>query len=141
MTEKFIALTVDAVIVHKGKILLIRRAGATYHNYWALPGGFVNYGERVEDALIREVKEETGIDVKIDHLLGVYSEPGRDPRGHTVSVVYICSPLADNLQDMKAGDDAAGAGLFAQDGIPDLAFDHNKIVNDAVEWLRQKKSG
>ena len=85
MRYKSPKLTVDAIITKNDKILLIKRRRKPFKDFWALPGGFVNYGEKVEDAVIREVLEETNLECKIEKLLGVYSDPNRDPRGHTVS--------------------------------------------------------
>ncbi len=123
------ALTVDAVIVDPSKgIVLVRRGRAPFEGRWALPGGFVEYGERCEDACIREVQEETGLQVVVVDTLGVYSDPGRDPRGHTVSVVYLCRVFGGEI---AAGDDAASCRFFADvEGI-ELAFDHARILTQA----------
>ncbi len=124
------ALTVDGVLIEEGKILLIRRGREPFKGKWALPGGFVEYGESVEDAVIREFKEETGLDAEIIKLLGVYSDPNRDPRGHTVSIVYM---LKRKGGELKEGDDAAEVGFFPLDSLPELAFDHGKIIEDAIK--------
>ena len=92
--KKCITLTVDAIIPYKGKIVLIKRKNEPYKDYYALPGGIVEYGESVESALIREAKEETSLDVEPYKLVGVYSQPDRDPRGHFVSVCFIALPKA-----------------------------------------------
>ncbi|MCZ7400180.1 MAG: NUDIX hydrolase [Candidatus Methanoperedens sp.] len=120
-------LTVDALIIFEGKLVLIRRRNPPFKNHFALPGGFVEVGETVEAAVIREAKEETGLDIEIIKLLGVYSDPLRDPRGHTVSVCY----LAKGRGNLKAGSDAKDIGLFGLDEMPELAFDHNKIIENA----------
>jgi 8-oxo-dGTP diphosphatase len=120
-------LTVDTVIIHMGKIVLIRRNNPPFQGHFALPGGFVEVGETVEAAAIREAKEETGLDVRLLKLLGVYSDPLRDPRGHTVSVCF----LAEGSGNLQAGSDAKDTGLFGIDEIPKLAFDHNKIIEDS----------
>ncbi len=120
-------LTVDAVIIYKGKIVLIKRKNPPYKDQFALPGGFVEVGETVEAAAVREAKEETGLDIELLCLLGVYSEPSRDPRGHTVSVCF----LAKGSGTLKAGTDAKDIGIFGLNEIPKLAFDHNKIIDDA----------
>jgi len=119
--------TVDLVIDIPGRgIVFIKRGNPPWG--WALPGGFVDYGETVETAAVREAKEETGLDVTLTGLLGVYSAPDRDPRGHTLSVVFTAR--AENPEDLKAGDDAAEIRVFAPNSPPDLAFDHSKIVAD-----------
>ncbi|VVB92978.1 ADP-ribose pyrophosphatase [uncultured archaeon] len=120
-------LTVDALIIFKGKLVLIRRKNPPFKDQFALPGGFVEIGETVETAASREAKEETGLDINIVKLLGVYSNPSRDPRGHTVSVCF----LAKGNGNLKAGSDAKDTWLFSLNEIPELAFDHNKIVEDA----------
>jgi len=120
-------LTVDTVIIYHGKIVLIRRKNPPYQDHFAIPGGFVEVGETVEAAAVREAKEETGLDVRLMKLLGVYSDPSRDPRGHTVTVCF----LALGSGNLKAGSDAKDTGLFGIDEIPELAFDHNKIIEDS----------
>ena len=120
-------LTVDIVIIYNGKIVLIRRKNPPYQDHFAIPGGFVEVGETVEAAAVREAKEETGLDVRLMKLLGVYSDPSRDPRGHTVTVCF----LALGSGNLKAGSDAKDTGLFGIDEIPELAFDHNKIIEDS----------
>ncbi len=101
---------------------------------FALPGGFIDVGETVENAVIREAKEETGLDIEIIKILGIYSDPKRDPRGHTVSICFI----ATGHGDLNAGDDAGDVGLFDIDKVPELAFDHNKIIEDAIRNINWK---
>ena len=120
-------LTVDALILYEGKLVLIRRLNPPFQDQFALPGGFVEIGETVEDAVVREAKEETGLDIELIRLLGVYSEPSRDPRGHTVTVCY----LARGVGKLKAGSDAKDIKLFGLNEIPKMAFDHNKIIENA----------
>lgn len=121
------SLTVDAVILFKNKLVLVRRKYPPYEGQFALPGGFVEIGESTEKAASREAFEETGLSVEILKLIGVYSDPERDPRRHTVSVCY----LAKGDGDLKSGSDADAVELFELDSIPELAFDHNKMINDA----------
>jgi len=130
--KKCITLTVDAIIPYKGKIVLIKRKNEPYKDHYALPGGIVEYGESVESALIREAKEETGLDVEPYKLVGVYSQPDRDPRGHFVSICFIALPKGGEL---KASSDAKEVALFDFDSIPKLAFDHNKMIEDAKPYL------
>ncbi len=130
MTLRSPALTVDGVLIQDQSVLLIQRKHPPYQGSWALPGGFVECGEKTEDAMIREMKEETGFKVQIRGLLGVYSDPHRDPRGHTVTIVYLVELTGGEL---KAGDDAKSAKFFKGDELPALAFDHAMIVKDAFQ--------
>ncbi len=134
------ALTVDAVILTEGgrRVVLVKRKHPPFEGMWALPGGFVQYGERVEEAILREVKEETGLEVDIEQLVGVYSEPARDPRGHTVSIAYLCLKKEGAL---KAGDDAEQVGLFDLPISFPLAFDHSLILAEALLQSQQSASG
>jgi 8-oxo-dGTP diphosphatase len=129
--EKRIAVTVDGVLIDGERILLIKRGNDPFKGFWALPGGFVEYGETTEHAAVREVKEETGLCCEINRLVGVYSAPDRDPRGHTVSIVYVMSVREG---EMKAGDDAAGAEWHNLAELPEeIAFDHSNIIRDALK--------
>ncbi len=121
------SLTVDGAIVKENKILLIKRRNNPFKGCWALPGGFVEYNEKVEDAVIREIREETGLNTKIKELIGIYSDPNRDPRGHTVSIVYKLDIIKGNL---KSGDDAADTKFFDFKNLPKLSFDHDKIIKN-----------
>ena len=132
----FPKLTVDGIIRRHQEILLIQRKNDPFKHQWALPGGFVEYGETTEDAVVREIQEETGLMTTIENLLGVYSDPSRDPRGHTVSVVYILNILAGDIQ---AGSDATQVSFFDFHNLPQLAFDHEKIINDALHRLEVNK--
>lgn len=122
-------LTVDIIIQLSDRagrpVVLIERRNPPHG--WALPGGFVDPGERTEQAAVREAKEETSLRVRLTALLGVYSDPSRDPRGHTVSVVYV----ADARGEPRAADDAKSVGLHEPDDLPErLAFDHGLILAD-----------
>lgn len=131
-------LTVDAwVRDRRGRILLVRRGGPPFRGRWALPGGFCETGETTEECGAREVAEETGVEVRIGRLLGVYSDPGRDPRGHTVSVLYEARPIRGAA---RGGDDAAEARWFtrAEVGKLALAFDHGKIVREQLGRRRPR---
>jgi len=122
-------LTVDAVIKKNQKIVLIKRKQEPYRGQYALPGGFVEYGETVEAALRREVFEETGLVVKIKSLVGVYSDPDRDPRGHVVSIAFAADVVGGAL---AAGSDASDAMLWDIADLPPLAFDHTQIISDSL---------
>jgi 8-oxo-dGTP diphosphatase len=128
-------LTVDGVLVVDGKLLLVRRGREPEKGKLALPGGIVEYGETTEEAIVRELKEETGISTRPVGLLGVYSDPYRDPRGHFITIAYI---LASEDGDLQAGDDAADAILQPIDDIPMLAFDHTDIVADYFQQNKGK---
>ncbi len=120
---------VDVVVTsEEGHVLLIRRGTDPYEGYWALPGGFVEVGETLEEAAVREAEEETGLEVEIVRLVGVYSDPDRDPRGHNVSVTYLARAQGGEL---SAATDAAEAS-FLDPSTVELAFDHEKIVADAL---------
>src|SRR5438552_4475855 len=133
------ALTVDAVLLKSHEVLLIRRGREPFQGAWALPGGFVEVGERTEEAVRRELVEETGLKGDIVALLGVYSDPKRDPRGHTVSTAYVLK-VSGIIDIAQAGDDADEARWFALDALPPLAFDHDLILRDARAWLAQPGS-
>ena len=117
--------TVDIIIEVDNKIVLIRRKNEPFG--WAIPGGYIDYGESAEDAAVREAKEETGLDVELKSLLGVYSKPDRDPRNHTITTVFIAK--AEGTP--KASDDALEIGLFDKDNLPQpIVFDHEDILKD-----------
>jgi 8-oxo-dGTP diphosphatase len=127
------ALTTDIIIELKDRpdvpIVLIRRKNPPHG--WALPGGFVDVGESLEQAAVREAEEETALRVNIKMLLGCYSDPSRDPRGHTASVVYV----AESEGEPRAQDDAAGVAIFSPEALPSpLAFDHARILRDYLMW-------
>jgi len=121
------SLTVDGIVEQNGRLLLIERKNPPFKGTYALPGGFVEYNEPVEKAVIREVEEETGLKTEIDKLVGVYSSPGRDPRGHMVSTVFSLNKTGGSLE---GGSDAEKARYFDNDDLPELAFDHKKIIKD-----------
>jgi len=129
---KCITLTVDAIIPYKGGIVLIKRKNEPFKGYYALPGGIVEYGERVEDAAVREVKEETGLECRVKKLVGVYSDPNRDPRGHFVSICFLMEVIGGEL---KASSDAEDVKVFKLGDLPKLAFDHEKMIKDAEVLL------
>lgn len=124
--------TVDVIIEMQGGIVLVKRKNYPYG--WAMPGGFVDYGESLEDAAAREAKEETGLDVAGLEQFHTYSAPGRDPRHHTISTVFT----GKGRGGLKADDDAEEAKIFTENGLPsDFAFDHGEIVK---EYFRKLKS-
>jgi len=118
--------TVDIIIELEGRgIVLIKRKNPPYG--WAIPGGFVDYGETLERAAVREAREETCLQVELIRQFHAYSDPNRDPRGHTISMVFI----ARSSGEPKAADDAQEIGVFRADSLPQpLAFDHGRILAD-----------
>lgn len=128
-------LTVDVICRIGDRIVLIERKHEPLG--FAIPGGFVDYGETLERAAARELKEETGLTVRNLRQFRAYSDPKRDPRGHTVAVVFT----GEAKGRPKGGDDAAAAHLVSLDRLPKMAFDHRKILRDYIASLRSKSSG
>ena len=127
--------TVDIIIELQDGIVLIERKNPPHG--WALPGGFVDYGESLEAAAVREAREETSLEVSNLRLLGCYSDPGRDERMHTISTVYI----ADGCGLPLAADDAADVGIFQLESLPEpLCFDHSKILADYAALRRAESN-
>jgi len=118
----------DAVLIEEGKILLVKRGREPFKGEWAVPGGRIDEGESAEQCLVREMGEETGLIVESVRLIGIYSDPGRDPRG-IIAAAYLVRRIGGEL---KAGDDAAEAAWFSLESMPDLCADHRKIVEDAL---------
>ncbi len=121
-------LMVDVVIPAEQGVVLIRRGSEPFEGQWALLGGFVEVGETVEQAAAREAEEETGLAVEIARLVGVYSQPDRDPRGHNVSVAFLARVLGGQMQ---AATDASEVESLDPDSV-ELAFDHARIIEDAL---------
>ncbi len=121
----------DALLVEGNKVLLIRRGREPFLGKWAIPGGFLEENETLEECCVREAKEETNLEVKIVKLLGVYSNPSRDPR-KTVGAVFICKRVSGEI---KGGDDAAEAKWFPLDKLPEMAFDHREILENTKKLL------
>ena len=120
---------VDVVIPSERGIVLVRRASDPFEGEWALPGGFVEVGETVEEAATREAAEETGLAIELARLIGVYSAPDRDPRGHNVSVAFLARVVGG---DLVAASDAAEVAVLDPEAV-ELAFDHRRIVADAMK--------
>ena len=122
--------TVDIIIAVEGGIVLIERKNPPFG--WAIPGGFVDYGESVEACAVREAKEETGLDVHLTDLLYVYSRPDRDPRHHTLTTVFLATAEGQPV----AADDAKNAGVFGQLTLPEpIVFDHASILADYFRYI------
>lgn len=121
-------LTVDGIFLKSGKVLLVKQAHFPFIGSWVIPGGHVEYGERVEEAIKREMKEELGVSVKIKKLFGVYSNPKRDPRYHTASVVYL---LEKGKGKIRLNEESSEFKYFSLKNLPKkIGFDHREILND-----------
>jgi 8-oxo-dGTP diphosphatase len=129
--------TVDIIIEKNNKVVLIKRKNEPFKNMLAIPGGFLEYGETVEHSAVREAKEETGLNVKLIEILGVYSDPKRDPRKHTMSTAFIAKPLSTKL---KASTDAKEAKWYSLNEIKSkkLSFDHAQVIKDYMKWKKNK---
>ncbi len=120
-------VTVDGLVLRQGKLVAVVRRNPPFQGMPALPGGFVEVGETTEAAAVREVREETGLETRIVRMVGVYSDPSRDPRGHTVTVAYALDIVGGIL---RAASDAKAIALLDPDALPPMAFDHARIVAD-----------
>jgi len=126
-------LTVDGVILDRGRVLLLKRAIRPFLGSWVLPGGHVECGETVEKAIKREIKEELDIPVKIKKLLGVYSDPKRDPRYHTATIAYLLEKMRDRI---KINEESSEFKYFFLKNLPKkIGFDHRQILNDLKKRL------
>lgn len=127
------AVTTDCVVFTKEeepKVLLIQRGNEPYKGCWAFPGGFMNMEETAEECAVRELQEETGLTVNQIQQIGAYSKVDRDPRGRTVSIAYLA--IVDAPIAVSGMDDAVKAAWFPLSSLPDLAFDHQDIMTDAI---------
>ncbi len=131
------AVTVDIITIkNREYILLIERKNHPFKNSWALPGGFVDIDEDIDTAAYRELKEETSIhDISLNQFR-TFGEPGRDPRGRTISIVYY-GDLYNTNQNIKACDDAKNLKWFPFNNLPELAFDHNKILESFILYYKK----
>ena len=131
-------LTIDAFAMKNGKVLLGKRKSGTFANHWELPGGFVERGETLRKAVAREALEETGLKVIPQKIVGIYDDPKRDPRGHVVTVTYLCKITGGRIKPQE--NEVKEVRFFS---IPEirklkLAFDHRKIINDALKMQGRK---
>lgn len=137
MNRQNISVTVDIIILRKREffweILLIQRKNDPFRHTWALPGGFVDKNEDLTEAAERELLEETGIKVETLHQIKAFGKPGRDPRGHTVSIAF--QGFVSSKKEVTSGDDAENADWFDLKELPDLAFDHSEIISFALSKL------
>jgi 8-oxo-dGTP diphosphatase len=135
------AVTADCVVMTKEenpKVLMIERGFDPFKGCWAFPGGFMNMDETTEQCAIRELEEETGLQVSVIHQIGAYSKVDRDPRGRTITVAYLA--IIDAPAEVRGQDDAANAQWFPIDTLPPLAFDHEDIMRDAFVLYNKEHS-
>ena len=118
----------DGIVIQEDRVLLVRRRNDPFAGSYALPGGFMEVDESAEECVVREVEEETGLRTEVLDLVGAYTRPGRDPRGHICTLAYR---LVVRSGSLRAGDDASEAAFFSMEALPELAFDHRDIVTDA----------
>jgi len=137
MRKQNIAVTVDAVILYRKagilNVLLIKRKNEPFRDQWALPGGFLEENETMEEGAKRELEEETGLKLEKLQQVGAFGTPGRDPRGRTISIAFV--GLIDAEPKVKASDDALDVKWFNMSDLPNLAFDHLKIISEANSLL------
>ena len=130
------AVTADCIVFNKENneisVLLIKRRNEPFKDCWAFPGGFINIDESAEDAALRELKEETGLEVKSIEQLKAYSNPGRDPRERVITIVFIAE---SKIKEVEGSDDAKEAKWFNISNLPPLAFDHELILKDALSKI------
>ncbi len=131
------ALTADSIVIAGGsqkQVLLIKRGQPPYKDFWALPGGFVNLDETLETASIRELKEETGVEIEAMTQFKTFDAIDRDPRHRTISVVYFA--FIPETVNVTGGDDAAEAKWFPVNNLPELAFDHSSILSEFINYQK-----
>lgn len=135
------AVTADCIVYHRNgdsiDVLLIKRKNEPYKACWAFPGGFINIDESAEEAAIRELREETGLEVDKIEQLKAYSNPERDPRERIITIAFIAE---SDIKDVKGSDDAQEAKWFSIDELPPLAFDHEDILKDAIKRIRNNET-
>ena len=134
--------TIDIILSensNSNKVLLIKRSKDPFKDYFSLPGGFVNEGEKVEDAVRREAEEELLVKVEPINILGVYSDPNRDPRGHIMSITFIAKIIKGNLKEGDGVTELRWVEINNLENIK-LGFDHSKILSDYETWLKNKET-
>lgn len=129
---------VDSIICRDNKVLLVKRKEPV-PDTWAIPGGFLEWGETFEDATVREAREETGFEIELEEILGAYSDPNRDPRGHLVAIIFVAKPIGGEL---KISDEHSELRWFDFKEMSSLKFhsDHKKVLQDFLKWKTNKET-
>jgi 8-oxo-dGTP diphosphatase len=131
--KKVPMIAVDGLLYKDDGVLLVKRSHEPFKNYWALPGGFVDFGERLEDAVVRETFEESGIKTKVKKIVGVYSDPKRDPRGHVITICFLLEYVSGKT---TASDETSDVRFFKN--LPDkVGKEWLKMINDAKKMIKK----
>jgi ADP-ribose pyrophosphatase YjhB (NUDIX family) len=135
--RKFPLPVVDGILLENGRICLVKRAGTPFRGSWVLPGGFVENGETLETAAVREFFEETGLRTKVTGLAGVHDDPKRDPRGHAISMAFFLKRAGGSL---RTSSETSDVRFFPVGRIPrNVGFDHRRIIKDALKVYRRRR--
>ncbi|MBD3192307.1 MAG: NUDIX domain-containing protein [Candidatus Heimdallarchaeota archaeon] len=139
--RKTVSSAVDGVLIKDDQVLLIKRKNVPFAGQYALPGGFIDPGEKPVEAVVRELEEETSLEVRVVRKIGVYDDPARDPRGRVISTAFLCEPVK-GVDKLKEGTDALRAEFLPIEKVIglNLAFDHEDIFNDALEIYRKTRN-
>ena len=133
--ENFPLICSDGVILNNGKVLLIKRKIKPFKGFWTIPGGHIDFGETSQESLIREIKEETNIDVEVVNLIKIYDNPKRDPWGHIISITYLCKPINTN-SIFKENEEVQSLYWCDIDKLPkNIGFDHRIMINDGIRMI------
>ena len=133
LRENFPLICTDGVILNKGKVLLVKRSIKPFKGFWTIPGGHIDFGETSQESLIREIKEETNIDVEIVKLIKIYDNPKRDPWGHIISIAYLCKPLSSDAIFIE-NEEVESLYWCDINKLPEnIGFDHRTMINDAIQ--------
>lgn len=132
LRENFPLICSDGVVLNKGKVLLIKRSIKPYKGFWTIPGGHIDFGETSQDSLIREIKEETNIDVEIVGLIKIYDDPKRDPWGHIISIAYLCEPIDTNTIFIENEEVESLYWCDINELPENIGFDHRLMIDDGI---------
>jgi len=135
VSKKVPLIAVDGVLFKDGSVLMVKRVQEPYKGYWAVPGGFVEYKEKLEHAIVREVKEESGLNVKTKGIVGIYADPNRDPRGHVISICFLLKLAGGKI---KTSDETSDVKFFKK--LPGkISLDYRKMIKNAKKMVKKIK--